>query len=209
MKKRSKIILVRHGLSEANKAGVISGQGDPMLTPEGQAQARAAKQELEHHNFDAVYSSDLQRAYHTAELIFGAEVPVERRLSSLRERNFGALEGVPFQHMLPHQTKRESLGLSHEEDWHYRYVPDMESDHELVTRFLDTLQTIAQSHHTQTVLVVAHGSAIRTIIIRLQNLTHADIPNGSFRNAGHVELDYADGAFEVVKVVGVEIPPSK
>lgn len=204
MKKRSKIILVRHGMSEANKAGVISGQGDPMLTPEGQAQARAAKQALAHHSFDAVYSSDLQRAYHTAELIFGQEVPAERRLQSLRERNFGALEGAPFQHMIPHQAQRDSLGLSRDEEWHYRYVPDMESDHELVTRFLDTLEDIAESHHAETVLVVAHGSAIRTIILKLQNLPHHTLPVGSFKNTGHVEIDYNDGVLTIANVVGVE-----
>ena len=62
------LIFLRHGESYGNRYGVMSGQTDVPLTERGILQAEAAAKALREYNIDAVYSSDLRRAYMTAAL---------------------------------------------------------------------------------------------------------------------------------------------
>src|SRR5665213_1161889 len=127
MKQLCRIILVRHGESVFNKAGIIAG--DSPLTDKGREQARQTKEILARFKFDAVYSSDLKRAIETAEIIAGKQVPASNRLSSLRERDFGSLEHKSEKHH-DQEGKLRSI-MTHEENWLYKHVADTESDHEL------------------------------------------------------------------------------
>ncbi len=202
--KHTTIYLVRHGESESNKRGIIAGHIDPDLTEEGREQVRRTKEKLRHLHFDEVYSSDLKRAVHTAEILYGQPVSESNRMHLLRERNFGALEGKPEHHY--HESNRKRAEMSEEDGWHYKYVPDMESDHELFTRFVPALEKIAKDNPGKTVLVVAHGGAIRSTIMRLAGYTYAQLPSGSFVNAGYTELRYEpDKGFSVIQISGVKL----
>ena len=62
----TRLLFVRHGQSEANLEGVFAGQIDPALTELGYRQAECTAEFIaKTYSVDAVYSSDLQRAYHT------------------------------------------------------------------------------------------------------------------------------------------------
>ena len=62
--------LIRHGESEANRAGIYQGQSyDTPLTPMGVKQAKAVAKILPGVKADVVYTSPLQRTYETAEEI--------------------------------------------------------------------------------------------------------------------------------------------
>ncbi len=63
------LILVRHGETEYNRADVFRGRVDLALNERGQAQARAAAGYLSGEDFEAFYSSPLQRSMQTAEAI--------------------------------------------------------------------------------------------------------------------------------------------
>src|SRR2546430_2293630 len=89
------IYLVRHGQSEHNRDGVLSGHGDAGLTDEGRQQVRETKQVLKKVHFDAAYSSVLLRAIETAEIIYGKPFPDTNKLTGLKERTWGSLEGRP------------------------------------------------------------------------------------------------------------------
>src|SRR5687767_5686264 len=94
----TEIIFVRHGETDWNKIGRIQGVGGPGLNETGQAQARAAADALcaDHHNgkrIHAIYASDLDRAYETAEIIaaaLGLPFDTDERL---RERHHGVWQG--------------------------------------------------------------------------------------------------------------------
>jgi probable phosphoglycerate mutase len=196
-----KIILVRHGESVFNRQGIIAGNSP--LTPEGREQARQTKKELAGFSFDAFYSSDLIRAAETAEIIAGKALPKANKLPGLRERDFGSLDMKPSKHHDDDHNKR--VTLTQEENWAYKHVDDMESDHELASRFIGVLQELAEKNAGKTILVAAHGAAIRTTLMKLLGLTYHEIPHGSFKNAGYVELTYADNKFKVVHAPGVRI----
>ena len=65
--KTTEIYLIRHGESQANERDVFLGHGDLDLTEKGKKQAELTAEYLKACHFDVIYSSDLLRAYHTAE----------------------------------------------------------------------------------------------------------------------------------------------
>jgi broad specificity phosphatase PhoE len=200
MRQVCKIILVRHGESVNNARHIVAG--DSPLTDKGREQARATKAELAGFKFDSAYSSDLRRAVETAEIIYGQKIPTSHQLSGLRERDFGSIDSHPsWHHAVDH---KERLTMTQPQSWVYKYVPDMESDDEVSARFVAALRGLGEKHAGKTILVAAHGAAIRTTLMRLHGLTYKQIPHGSYANGGYVELAYADNKFEVVRIVGLQ-----
>lgn len=89
------IIIVRHGETALNAARVLQPAATP-LSARGRAQAQAVAQRLAAEPVAAVLSSDLPRAWATAEAI-AARCAVPLRASErLQERNFGVLRGRPY-----------------------------------------------------------------------------------------------------------------
>lgn len=88
--------LIRHGESTANRDGVYAGDTDVPLTGTGRRQALALARRLASVSLDAIVTSHLQRAVHTAEAIAagrGLEVAVDPRW---RELDLGSWEGRTF-----------------------------------------------------------------------------------------------------------------
>jgi broad specificity phosphatase PhoE len=194
------LYIVRHGESQYNQKDIIAGQIDVPLTDKGRKQALQAKQVLNDVHFDVAYSSDLVRAIETGEIIFGGPIPADHQKPALRERDYGSLTGKPGTSM--QQAMHEiMLALPEAEGRAYKHVHDMESDNELADRFIDALQKLAKENKGKTILVGAHGAAIRTTLARLQNLSYAAFPAGSFKNASYVKLKYNHGHLLVEEVV--------
>jgi broad specificity phosphatase PhoE len=203
MKDKTRIFLVRHGESEHNVNKVFSGHANPELTAKGREQAALAREQLKDIKFDAVYSSTLKRAADTAEIITGEKLPEDKLVSDLKERNWGSLEGKPVSHAAEKEQERTSLPP--EELWHFKHVPDMESDHEVSLRFVKALENLAKKHSGQTILVAGHGSAIRATITRLNGLGGRFSQTGSIKNADVVELGYVGGKLKALRLNGEKI----
>ncbi|KAI4802890.1 hypothetical protein KUCAC02_006459 [Chaenocephalus aceratus] len=98
------ITLVRHGETQYNKEKLLQGQGvDTPLSETGVQQAEAVGKYLRDIAFNYVFSSNLQRAIHTAEIIrrnnthcSGTEMVLD---PLLRERGFGVAEGHSKEHL--------------------------------------------------------------------------------------------------------------
>ena len=87
------LVLVRHGETAWNAEGRIQGHLDIPLNEIGLAQAAAVGTHLRAENFDAIYSSDLLRAYRTASpVVANPETDIVRD-ERLRERHLGVLHG--------------------------------------------------------------------------------------------------------------------
>jgi broad specificity phosphatase PhoE len=90
------VLLVRHGQSEWNAAGLMQGQTPhPSLTERGHAQAAAAAAELTVLRPGALLSSDLVRATQTAEHCARSTGLRFATVPELREQGYGVLEGRP------------------------------------------------------------------------------------------------------------------
>ena len=94
------IYIVRHGRTVWNKAGLIQGSSDVELLQEGIDMAIETGRGLAEVEFDAVYSSPLSRAVHTAELIMESreeDLRMDIQINmNLSEMGFGVFEGEKY-----------------------------------------------------------------------------------------------------------------
>ncbi|WP_072297345.1 histidine phosphatase family protein [Paracoccus sp. SM22M-07] len=87
------IVLLRHGRTAWNRAGILIGQKNIPLDNGGRREAGRAVRSLT--GIDAIYSSPLSRCKETAEII-GASLGLRVvLLMGLSERHWGVLEGRP------------------------------------------------------------------------------------------------------------------
>ncbi|KAJ2927586.1 hypothetical protein H1R20_g9511, partial [Candolleomyces eurysporus] len=101
-----KVYIVRHGETAANKDGVIQGQLDTQLNEEGIRQAGLLAERLKDVPFRLAFTSDLQRAKKTAEIVLAHHPGVElQERKELRERFMGSLQGTK----LPSQVRKAAL----------------------------------------------------------------------------------------------------
>lgn len=89
------IILVRHGETPLNAARVLQPPDTP-LSERGLAQAQAVARRLAGAGLAGILSSDMRRAWSTAEAIAGATGLPVAPTARLHERNFGDLRGRAY-----------------------------------------------------------------------------------------------------------------
>ncbi|KAL8493004.1 hypothetical protein ACS0TY_024276 [Phlomoides rotata] len=144
----AEIFVIRHGETEWNADRRIQGQQDVDLNDAGRKQAFCvAKRLSEVPNISAVYSSDLKRAFVTAEIIATSCTGVLEVVKDpdLRERHLGDLEGVLFDEapkINPEAYKAFKSDLNRDLE-----IPGGgESYNQLYSRCTLALQRIAQKH---------------------------------------------------------------
>ena len=91
-----KLYLVRHGETDGNVQQWYQGSTDVPLNARGIAQAKCLSQFLKQVHFDGIYSSTLQRARLTAELVAKPHGLQVHAYDELREINFGVWEGHTY-----------------------------------------------------------------------------------------------------------------
>lgn len=70
------IVFEAHATSLDNEADLASGHNDVALSKLGEQQAKELGDRYSGQQFDAIFCSDLQRSYKTAELAFGNRFPI-------------------------------------------------------------------------------------------------------------------------------------
>ena len=173
------LLLLRHGETEANAAGVLQGQSESRLTARGRSQAAALGAALAQslHGSDGltpiVYASDLSRASDTAQAVADA-LGGESRVATdprLRERRLGPFQGIPTvdcarkfprtwaafnSGALDHGTPPKNLDKGADANG------GVESSDEMRERCKASLEEIRLNHLGKTTLAVSHGGMIHT-----------------------------------------------
>ena len=166
-----KIYVIRHGLTELNKKGVINGHIHDNLAPEGIAQAEAAAPMMPK-TIRHIYSSSLNRAKQTAEILNEA---LKVRLTfhdELMETNFGVLNGTPF------LDKYKEKHKSQRYDWR----PSGESVDDVKRRVLRILKHIKSENGDGETLIVAHGGIVRLMYLLQDGMPIDEIENASLHS---------------------------
>ncbi|MDE6764080.1 MAG: histidine phosphatase family protein [Oscillospiraceae bacterium] len=92
------ISIFRHGLTDANENGVYIGKTDLPLSDAGREALQDKYDQLDYPKVQRVYSSPLERAVQTAEIIFpDREIVI---VDDLREMDFGVFEGLPAEELV-------------------------------------------------------------------------------------------------------------
>ena len=157
----TKVIFIRHGQTEWNVTGRYQGQSDVQLSEEGRQQAVKLAENFPVERVDAIYASDLQRAMVTAETIakqFGLSVQAE---PAFRELSFGDWEGLTYQQIVDKWEDAMANFLQHPD---ILEIPGGESFPAVQQRAMKRLNELIEKHDGQTIVVVAHGAVLRTML---------------------------------------------
>ena len=154
------LMLVRHGETEWNVQRRYQGQSDVPLSEIGNQQAESIAGRLAGQEIDAIYASDLKRAWQTAQVIAaqtGLDVISEPRL---RELKFGILEGLTFEEA---EEKYPEMITAWLDD--FNNTPERAETIDMFNaRIVSLLDDLKVKHDEQVVLLVGHGGSLSEIL---------------------------------------------
>lgn len=218
-----KLVLVRHGESTANADNIYTGWNDVPLSKKGIEQAKHAGLEVEKiPNFmpTHIHTSILSRAIVTANIIADIcdflYLPITKTWR-LNERHYGELRGINK------SASRKVFGKEQVLEWRrsfdsvppklarplhdrrYKYcdmhlMPQGESLHQtqerLMPYFWENIAPKLLAGHDQ--LVVAHGSSLRALIKKIENISNQDIVKVEVPNAQPIVYTF-DKNLKIIK----------
>lgn len=196
----TELILIRHGETLWNQEGRMQGQRDSPLTELGERQARQLGLRLRDVSFDALYSSDLGRAYRTALTVSeatGHAVSVDIRL---RERNFGIFEGLTNADIKARYPDDHVRFASR--DPHY-VMPGGESALGFQQRCVRCLAEIAEKHRGASAVVVTHGLVLDSLYRTALGMPIEQPRGFPLLNCSLNTFRYDDGRWHAVAVCDV------
>jgi probable phosphoglycerate mutase len=159
----TRLLLVRHGETLANRDFRYIGKRDDVLTDLGRSQAAALAEALSILPVAAVYSSPRQRTRDTAQPIATRhQLPVQV-LPELVEGSFGAWEGLSRAEVLALGAEDERLLRTWEADPEMA-PPGGESFAAIQRRVLAAVERLAQVHPDQTIVLVSHVGPIKVLL---------------------------------------------
>ncbi|MFB3151923.1 MAG: histidine phosphatase family protein [Nitrosopumilaceae archaeon] len=162
------IIFLRHGQAENNTNRVLAGRrpGVP-LTLTGLEQSEKIAKFLKPFNISTIYSSPIERAKKTAEIVSehnSLEIKTDERLIEL---DMGKFTGMPYDEIF---EKHGNVFLKF-------YEGDLEIAHngvetfvELKKRILDMVDFVIREHNDENVLLVTHMDPIKAVISTIMGL---------------------------------------
>jgi len=211
MNNPTKIYVVRHAQSGFN-AGVDHREHDSHLTQLGIEQAKKRAEDLKNINFSGYYTSTLVRTIETADIIKGdIDLPIQTDPTT-RERSiyiYAEKLGTEVAE-LEERIANEMKDLSDEEKMKYIHSPEMESAHEGAKRLLAQIKEVAKEHKGKNILIVSHGTLMRSALTYLGFAKYDELPVSSVENTGYFILKTSDAEnFEVTKTFNINMQKGK
>lgn len=151
-----KIVLLRHGLTEANEKHLYCGSTDLPLSPAGRAALRRLEMPAPGTRF---ISSGMRRCNETLEALFGA-VAYETELD-FREIDFGDFEMKSYEMLKDDPAYQAWLAGDNEKNT----PPHGESGEEMTRRVLTAFARVTEDGRDA--VIVTHGGVIAAIMARL------------------------------------------
>lgn len=191
------IFIVRHGTTTAVANRIIQGITDSPLSTEGRRETEKTATALTGIHFKHIYSSPIGRARETAEILARPHRIDPVYLESLREMNFGGLEGRKY-----YRPAHESINHYH------RFIMLLRKIYAQVTgetflnvrrRAADSWSVIRSTISSNPILIVSHGMFIRFFLRYLlgrernrvmlpRQVRHASITEIKIHEPGKIEI---------------------
>ncbi len=203
----TKIIMIRHGYSVSNNLKFFTGQTDIALTDTGREQARLCGEffsrgtgekiwDMGIERIDAIYSSDLSRAYETAlevARVTGLDVI---KCEELREIYAGKWEMMPF--TLIDEKYAEEYAVW-KNDIGRAVCTGGDSVKSLAERIEGAVRDIAHRHKGGTVVIVTHATPIRVICTLSEGLPIEEMGRILWVSNASISIFELDGEFCEIK----------
>lgn len=138
------IVFESHSTSLDNEKNLASGWKDVALSPLGIQQAKELGERRKKEKFAAIFCSDLQRSYKTAQIAFGDKFPIIKD-SRLRECNYADLTQYPSEEVDKEKPKRIKNPF-----------PDGESYEQISARMKSFLKDLLKNYNGKKVMIIGH-----------------------------------------------------
>jgi len=203
-----RLLLARHGQSVSNAVRRFQGVQDVPLSELGRRQAEALARAFGQRRIAAVYSSPLQRARHTAELVAAAVQAPLRSVDDLRELSLGEWEGCTVEEVEARPGNpyacwvRDPVGS---------LPPGGEPLADVQGRMVRALADIERAHpNGDDVLVVCHGGVISAYLAHCLGLPLSSIWRLTVSNCSITELAPPRllSMNVTTHLTGIAVPPS-
>lgn len=220
----AKLIMMRHGESVWNKLNLFTGWVDVPLSSKGVEEAIQAGKKIKDLPVDVIFTSSLMRGIMTALLAMNehssgqvpvithpgegkleewskiySETAVEQTIPVIRawelnERMYGALQG------LNKDETRAKYGPEQVKIWRRSYdvaPPEGESLEMTAARTIPYFeeQIVPFLKQGVNVLISAHGNSLRSILMKLKNLTKEEVVNLELATGAPIVYEYSQGEY--------------
>lgn len=153
----TRICFIRHGETEWNVNKRIQGQTDVPLNDTGLRQALAMAFSAAHHEFHAIYSSDLIRARDTARKLAERRGLEVRLLPELRERHYGIFQGITAAEGAQRYPAAHALYLARDTQYNFETGESMLA---FAARVESAISEMTRHHAHQTIAAVTHAGVL-------------------------------------------------
>ena len=200
------IIFLRHGQAKNNTDRILAGRtpGVP-LTDTGIKQAKQTGKLLEDMNISAIYSSPIQRAKHTAEIVGehnSVDVTIDDRLIEL---DMGKFTGVPY----------DEIFTNHGNVFMKFYNGELEIAHNGVETFADVkkrvlgiVDHVIEKHPDENVVLVTHMDPIKAMLSTIVDLSPTNLFELIIANASLNIFREKDRKFSLSGINVMHLPDS-
>ena len=167
------IIFLRHGQAKNNTERILAGRTEGVpLTDTGIKQSEHTAQLLEHMNISAIYSSPIERAKHTAEIV-GKHNSLDVRIDDrLNELDMGKFTGMPY----------DEIFKSHGNVFMKFYNGELEIAHngvetfsQVKKRILGIVDHIIEKHLDENIVLVTHMDPIKAMLSTVVDLSPTNL----------------------------------
>lgn len=196
-----KLYIIRHGQTEWNKQKRLQGRSDIPLNEYGIQLAKETKAGLKDVKFDLAFTSPLQRAKKTAEILLegeGVELIEENRIIEI---GFGSYEGLCYAEENYNIPDPDFMNFFEKPEV-YHPASDGESFEQLRARAADFLRELSgkEDYQDSTILVSTHGAALCALLNVIKNSTIEKFwAGGLHKNCGLSIVEIKDGKAEILK----------
>ena len=173
MNRLGQIIFLRHGQAKNNTERILAGRTEGVpLTAVGEQQAQHTAELLEHMNISAIYSSPIQRAKHTAEIVGkhnSLDVTIDDRLIEL---DMGKFTGMAYDEIFNDHGNvfmkfyQGNLEIAHN---------GVETFDEVKKRVLGIVNHVVEKHPDENVVLVTHMDPIKAMLSTVVDLSPTNL----------------------------------
>lgn len=187
--KALRLLAVRHGATEWSQARRFAGSRDIPLTAQGRLQAEAVAQALSGTAAAAVYTSPLERARTSAEVIAKPHRLEPILEAGFREMAFGTWEGLTRDELVTRFPAEAEVWASAP---HLASPPHGEPLAAVDARVRAALAALVERHRGQTIVLVSHAIVTRLIVLAALGLGPERLWSVDASPAGITEIEYQD-----------------
>ena len=182
------IIFLRHAQAENNTKRILAGRTEGVpLTKTGIEQAERIAKYLAPIDISAIYSSPIERAKHTAEIVAKncslEEVVIDERLTEI---DMGKFTRMNYDDMF---AKYGNIFLKFYENDPVISEHEVETFPDVQKRVLEMVDHVLKKHNNENVILVTHMDPIKSMLAKVMNL----VPKTLF------ELIIANASLTIIK----------